>query len=194
MKFNLLYCLTIIMMLTRPAKGQVVTYGVTWPETYKAESHTLILNGAGVRKKGPIDLYVAALYLSEKNKEAGKIIEAAEPMAIRIFILSKRITNEKMDKAIREGFVKSTHGNTSPYQTRIDEFSKALSEDISKGASYDLIFLPDKDLVRVLKDEKLKTEIKGLDFKKVLFAIWLGDEPVDKDLRKKMLAEELATR
>jgi hypothetical protein len=194
MKSPLIYCLTIIIVFTASVNGQVVIKGVTSPESIKEENHTLVLNGAGVRKKGPIDLYVAALYLLTKNKDAAKIIEAAEPMAMRIVILSKRITSEKMDKTMREGFVKSTKGNTSPFQDRIDAFSKALSEDISKGASYDLVFLPDKDMVRVLKDGKMKTEIKGLDFKKVLFAIWLGDEPVDKDLKKNLLAEELAAR
>jgi hypothetical protein len=190
MNFKLFYCLTFCFIFICSVKAQVVTYGVTFPETYQVENHSLVLNGAGVRKKGPIDLYVAALYTVSKNKDANKIIEAAEPMAIRIVIISRIITSKKMDKAIHEGFAKSTHGNTTPYQDKINEFSKALSEDITKGTTYDLMFLPDKNVLRVLKDNQPRTEIKGLDFKKVLFAIWLGEEPVDMDLKRKMLSHE----
>jgi hypothetical protein len=35
----------------------------------------------------------------------------------------------------------------------------------------------------------LKGTIKGLDFKKAVFSIWLGEKPADSKLKKKMLGE-----
>jgi hypothetical protein len=177
-------------ILSSTSLSQVITHGITFPESYYPEKNKLILNGAGVRKKGPVDLYVAGLYTISKEKDPYKIIDAIEPMAIKIVITSGMVSSKRMDKAIHEGFSKSTRGDTAPFEDRIDTFSKALSEDITKGTRYDLVFLPDKNIVRVLKNDQPVTEIKGLDFKKVLFGIWLGDDPVDKNLKKTMLGEE----
>jgi hypothetical protein len=180
----------IFFILSGTSLSQVITHGITFPESYNPENNKLILNGAGVRKKGPVDLYVAGLYTISKEKDPHKITDAMEPMAIKIVIISGMVSSKRMDKAIHEGFSKSTHGNTAPFEDRIDTFSKALSEDITKGTRYDLVFLPDKNIIRVLKNDQSVTEIKGLDFKKVLFGIWLGDDPVDKNLKKTMLGEE----
>jgi hypothetical protein len=187
MKATLNPCLIFIFLFSNSAIAQVELKGVSFSETYEVENNKLVLNGAGVRKKGPIDLYVSGLYLGSKNSDANTIINGEQAMAIKIVITSGMVTSKKMDKAIREGFDKSTKGNTAEFQDRIDQFTKALSEDITKGTRYDLVYFPDKNIVRVLKNDQVVTEIKGLDFKKILFGIWLGDDPVDEDLKKSML-------
>lgn len=190
MKLNLLIYSIFSLLKIDPALGQVVSEGVIFPETYYVENNKLVLNGSGVRKKGPIDLYVAGLYTKTKERDGNKIIEAEEPMAIKIVITSGLVTSKRMEKAIREGFSKATGGSTAVYQDKIDKFSNSLSEDITKGTIYYFVFLPDRNIVRVLKNEQPVTEIKGLDFKKILFKIWLGDDPVDKALKKNMLGEK----
>ena len=49
------------------------------------------------------------------------------------------------------------------------------------------MYTPNKGL-SVLKNGKSQGVIPGLAFKKAFFGIWLSDSPVDKDLRKGMLA------
>jgi len=170
--------------------SQVVTYGVTFPNDLQVGNSKLALNGTGVRKKHLIDLYVAGLYVSHKTSNPNDIVDGKESVAMKISVLSSLITSKRMSETIREGFEKSTHGNMGPYQDRIDQFIKALSEDIHKGASYDVIYNSELATTKVLKDGHVKAEIKGEDFKKVLFAIWLGDDPVDKDLKAKLLGTQ----
>ena len=43
--------------------------------------------------------------------------------------------------------------------------------------------------VIVNKNGKLLTTIRGLEFKKALFGIWLGEKPADKNLKKGMLGK-----
>jgi hypothetical protein len=87
--------------------------GVNIPQSISVDQQELILNGAGVRSKFFIKLYVGGLYLKQKGSDPQKIIQADEPMAIRLHIISSMITSERMEDATREGFINSTKGNTA---------------------------------------------------------------------------------
>ena len=160
--------------------------GVTLSDTLNVENKTLLLNGGGIRKKFFIKVYVAGLYLLQKEKDGNKIINDDAPMAIRLQITSGLIDSEKMETSLRDGFKKSTKGNIAPYAKRIDQFSLAFKEKIQEGDKYDLIYIPGKGVETHKNGKKIDT-IPGLDFKKVLFAIWLSDKPASKDLKKAML-------
>ena len=69
------------------------------PESLQTGQTQLMLNGAGIRTKFFFDIYVGGLYLKEKSQDATAIIEANEPMAIRLHILSSKATSKKMEKA-----------------------------------------------------------------------------------------------
>ena len=124
--------------------------------------------------------------MHNKNSNANEIIKADESMSIYIEIVSTLITSEKMIAAVDEGFVKSTKGNTDQFKKQIETFKSAFSESIKKNDIYIITYEPEKGVV-VLKNKALKAEIKGHEFKKALFGIWLCDEPADEDLKEGML-------
>ena len=103
------------------------------PDTLPAGCDSLTLNGVGIRSKFVFDLYVTGLYLKNKSSDAAAIIKSEDPMAIRLHIISSKITSEKMSKATRKGFEKSTGGNTAPISTEIDQFIGAFSDPIKEG-------------------------------------------------------------
>jgi hypothetical protein len=185
LKKILLYFLSCFLISV--TNGQIKVSGIAVPSTYSLEGKNLQLNGAGVREKYFIDLYVGALFLTSKSKDEKAIVNADETMAMKIYIVSGLITKEKMEEAIRDGFKKSTGGKMDAYKSKIDAFVKAVSEDIKKGVVYDITYSPEQKKIRVYKDKVLKTEIDGLDFKRVLLSIWLGTNPVDNDLKESLL-------
>jgi hypothetical protein len=162
--------------------------GINMPDTLAVGSDTLVLNGAGIRTKFFIKAYVGGLYVKQKSGDANAIINADAPMAIRLHITSKLITSEKMKEATLEGFQNSTKGNTAPYKDKIDTFIAVFKDNIKIGDVYDLIYIPGEG-TKVYKNTELKSTAVGLDFKKVLFGIWLGDKPADKDLKALMLGK-----
>ena len=161
--------------------------GITFPDTYNAGKDKLVLNGGGTREKLWMDMYLAGLYLKEKNKDAGSIVSANSSMAIRISIVSGLITSSMMTEAVEEGFKKSTDGKQAIYKEQIEKFKKAFSDEIKKGDVFDILYTEEK--IIVYKNNLLKVEIAGLDFKKAVFGIWLGTDPVDDDLKKGMLGK-----
>lgn len=159
------------------------------PSSYNVAGKQLVLNGAGTRTKFIISVYNAGLFLPQKSTDAAQIIAADEPMAMRLKILSGLASAEKMKNAIKEGFHKSTGGNTAPIQAQIDDLlQSAFSGEIKKGDTFDLVYIPGAGTL-VLKNNKTLTTIKGVPFKKALFGIWLSDNPVQASLKKRLLGK-----
>jgi hypothetical protein len=162
--------------------------GISVPDKIQADSDSLVLNGAGIRTKWGIKIYVGGLYLLKKKSDAESIIDADEPMAVRLYFVSGLVTSEKMSASTREGFTKSTNGNTAPMQNRIDGFIKIFTEKINKNDVYDLIYIPGHG-TDVYKNGSYLSTTKGLDFKKALFGIWLCNKPAHKKLKECMLGK-----
>jgi len=160
--------------------------GITLPESFKAGDAALVLNGAGVRTKLAISIYVGGLYLKERSTDAGRIIGADEPMSIRLHIVSGLITPKDFEEATRDGFNRSTGGSLAPIRERMEKFIAVFREGIAKNDVYDIAYVPGKG-VSVYKNGALKTTASGLDFKRALFGIWLGPRAANPKLRKGML-------
>lgn len=180
--------LIMVVALGSTAFAQKKVGGIVLPATQKFENHTLLLNGAGVREKLWIDLYAAGLYLDQKSSSGTQVLNGDKPMALKLHIVSKLITSEKMAEAVMEGFEKSTNGNTASLQDRIDTILGFFKEDIKKNDVFDLVYLPSLGGVVAYKNGIEKGEIKGMDFKKALFGIWLANNPADDDLKDNLLA------
>lgn len=180
-------CLLALLLIASSSPAAEVS-GVSLPDTLKAGDTTLQYNGGGVRRKYFMDMYVCGLYLKEKSSNALQIARADEPMAIRLQIVSKLITSDRMEEATREGFENSTDGNTEPIQKEIDEFINVFRTAISDRDIYDIVYVPGVG-TEVIKNGKSQSVTKGLPLKRALFGIWLGEKPVQEDLKEAMLGK-----
>jgi len=184
MKKVIFLVLIVFLFLSNAEAAELA--GVNVPDTIATEENKLVLNGAGIRKKFFMKMYVGALYLAKRNSSSEKVINADEPMAIRLHITSSMITSERMEDATREGFVNSTGENIDPITGEIEKFISVFKEKISENDVFELIYSPGKG-VEVFKNSSSKVIIKGLEFKKALFGIWLCNKPAQKSLKNKML-------
>ena len=184
MKSLLILCSCFVMLPFAQAQTQVA--GVSIPGTFKSKTETLQLNGAGLREKYWIDLYVGALYLPAKSTNGTEITNADKPMAVKLHIISSKIHRDNMVEAIHEGFIKSTGGNTGPLKAKIDQLLTAFTS-IKVGYVFDLVYEPGVGTSMFING-KIATTITGHDFKKALFGIWLGPLAVDDNLKKGMLS------
>ncbi|RJP57597.1 MAG: chalcone isomerase [Deltaproteobacteria bacterium] len=178
--------LTLIMFMIVPIGNAIEIDGIKIPDSLMAGKTNLILNGAGVRTKLLIKLYISGLYLMQKNHDPKKIIEADEPMAIRLHIISSMITGKKMGEATKEGFFRVTRGNIEPIKPEIEKLISVFKDRINENDIYDFIYKPGMG-VEVYKNHKKHSLINGLPFKKALFGIWLCDNPAQKSLKREML-------
>ncbi|MGB0368446.1 MAG: chalcone isomerase family protein, partial [Flavobacteriales bacterium] len=67
----------------------------------------------------------------------------------------------------------------------VNTFKKS---EIVEGNVFDIIYVPGTG-VESYKNGQLEGTIEGMDFKKALFGIWLGEKPADGDLKEAMLGK-----
>ena len=133
-------------------------------------------------------VYEGSLYLETQSSNAEEIVNMDAPMAIRIDVTSTMVTADAMKQALNEGIKKSTGNNTDPISKEIIQLSSSFDSDVSSGDNYEFIYLPDLG-THVLKNSELVELIKGMEFKKAFFGIFLSDNPIQKNLKKAMLGE-----
>lgn len=174
-----------LMFIASSANAAKVA-GVTLAETMTVADQSLNLNGAGIRKKLFIKLYVGSLYTASGSGAASDIVNADEAMAIRLNMLSDLLTRKKMVDALNDGFKKSTGGDTSGIQSGIDQLIEVMPEKIKPGTQMTLAYEPGVGTHLMDGDQSISV-IEGLEFKQALFGIWLSDKPAQKSLKKAML-------
>jgi hypothetical protein len=179
--------LFLVAFTTFAMNAQKTVSGVKVDDKLSLEGKDLTLNGAGLREKMWIDLYVGSLYVTKKSTNAQDIIDSKDAAAIKLNIVSGMITSDKMISAVNEGFENATNKNTAPLKTKIDKFKGFFKEKINKGDSF--IIMYDGNETIVYKNGAKKGSIDGHDFKKALFGIWLGKKPADDDLKDGMLGK-----
>ncbi len=155
-------------------------------ETTSCADQALQLNGFGTRKKLFIKLYIAALYVQEKVADADKFLKMEKASCMRLHITSSKITSEKMINATREGFEKSTKGNTAPIENEIETFLAWLEQPIKKGDVLEFTFVP-HNATHVFKNGSELGVIESKAFSSALFGIWVGEMPAQQDLKNKLL-------
>lgn len=181
-----LLAVLIISFMLSPALSAQEVGGVNFSDQMTISGKNMVLNGAGLRKKAFIKVYACGLYVNEKTSDAKAIINADDPMAIRLVITTGLVSKEKMQDAMTEGFEASTNGNQAALQNKIDAFNKCFNDEIVKQDEFLMTYVPGTGVV-VSKNGTEKGIIDGIDFKKALFGIWLGDKPADDGLKEDLI-------
>ena len=166
--------------------GPVACADAGGPATLKVANTKLVKNGVGQRSKMFLALYEGSLYLQNKSNDAAAIIEADEAMAFRIKITSKFVSQEKLVTGLQEGFHAATGGNTTGIAAEIGQFRACFAEPVKLNDVFVLTYDPNTG-VTVYKNGKVQGTIQGVAFKKAMFGIWLGNNPVDAGLKTKLV-------
>lgn len=148
----------------------------------------LLLMGSGMRSRMFIDLYVGSLYVSNLAQSADAVIVDDKPMAIGLEVESSLITSDKLKDATKDGFEKSI-GDTSAMDARIEKLLSAFDGPVAVGDQFYLAWNPTANAIQVVRNGEVIESVLGLDFKRALFGIWLGDDPVQDSLKEGMLGQ-----
>ena len=162
--------------------------GVKLSDTLHIGEHDLVLNGAGVRSKFFFDMYVAALYVTEKKDSSDAILTGAGENRVAMHML-RDISSETLSKS----FNKSISLNLSPSErAALDVQLKqlavlfAMMSEARKGDVITLDYLPGTGTEINFNDVTIG-KIEGAAFNVALLKVWLGNKPVQENLKKQLL-------
>ncbi|MFT3857407.1 MAG: chalcone isomerase family protein [Aquabacterium sp.] len=115
-----------LLPLATPARAAVELEGVDLPETITAYGRKLVLNGAGVRKRGYFKADVTALYLPERRTTAESIYKLDGIRRIQLNIL-REFTSTNISRIFIADFKQAATD---------DEFKKLINVVSQIGAAY----------------------------------------------------------
>jgi len=185
MKINAGIVAVLLVLLSGGVAAREVA-GVQVAETARLDDTALVLNGAGVRSKFFVKVYVGALYLPKRTAQAGAILSADAPWSVHMHFLHSEVKAKKLVDAWNEGFEANlAEADHKRLTDRIAAFD-ALFRTVRKGETIRVDYSPAAG-TRVTIQTEVRGAIPGADFGRAVLGIWLGDRPADASLKRAML-------
>ncbi|WP_255990325.1 chalcone isomerase family protein [Chitinolyticbacter albus] len=185
MKLTLLATALALSLATAQA---LEVEGVNVAEQANVGGQHLVLNGAGVRTKIVVDVYVAALYTSVKTADAAAVIKAGTPRRVELKML-REVSAATMHESFVDGLTDNVGKATlKQFGNQLEALDRLFKEvkSVAKGDVIQLDFIPGQG-TRVSVRGKAYPVIAGDDFASAMLSIWLGKDPVQSALKTKLL-------
>lgn len=178
----------LFMLTAALAASAADVAGVKLEDKTQVESRELVLNGAGLRKRLFFNVYAIGLYLPEKKTDPAAAIQAPGPKRTAIHML-RDVGADQFTEALVDG-LRANHSEADfrALEPRVKELADIMSEikEAKKGMTIALDWTG--SATRLLVNGKPSGKpIAGEDFYRALLRIWLGDKPVQDDLKKALL-------
>ncbi len=170
-----------------PAFADVDVAGVRVPEQLAEGSQALTLNGAGLRTRFFVKVYVAALYVTTKSHDAAALIDSTQPRRMRLRML-RDVDSKSLDGALQDGLRDNTTSQELAALKAPAERLSRLMNDIGAAREGDVIDLDfDARGVAIASNGKPRGRIDDPAFARALLRVWLGDSPAQASLKKALL-------
>ena len=175
------------------ASGAAELAGVKIDDKVKssASGPELVLNGMGLRTRYKFKVYVAALYLPEKKPSAAEVIALKGPKRIQLWLM-RDVEADQMSTALIEGLnANLSSAELEKSKAQIQQLNATLValRELKEGDVMTFDLLPGAGTRISVNGKLLGTPIAGDDFHVALLKIWLGDNPVQADLKKGLLGQ-----
>ena len=160
--------------------------GVAVDDKTVVSGQALVLNGAGTRIRAIFKVYVASLYLPQKAGDLQGVL-AKSPRRIQLNLL-RTLSADQLADALNDGLVEANApADLAAVQTQTDQLL-AIMRAFKEVKEKDVVTLDFVDgATKVGWNGTAKGTIPGDAFNQALTRIWLGDKPVQADLKKALL-------
>lgn len=183
---TLLICAIFVLIFGVQSVAAREIAGVAVPESVTLKNKALVLNGAGIRKKLFMKIYVCALYLTAKRTAVSEILADPEAKRIVMSFLYKEVGVERQVEGWNKGFRDNNSGEElKGLQDRINLFN-SLFTTVRKGDVIRFDYMPEEG-TQVWINDTLNGIVPGEDFFAALLKIWLGPKPAEANLKDALL-------
>ena len=176
-------CLIMLMMLSSLAYGAEVE-DVVFEDSVTVEGRVLSVRGVGLfRYLGVIKAYVGALYVEEGTATEHVLSDTAKRLEVEYF---HAIEGEDFGPATNKVIARNTDPEMLERLRPKIEAHNALYKDVQPGDRYSLTYIPGKGTELALNGKPIGL-IEGADFAAALYAMWLGDKPMNKSFKRQLM-------
>lgn len=172
-----------------PNRNSLIISNVRVPGNITYKNAKLALNGAGVYTVWFFfDKYVAALYLSNPTSIAAVAVSANEPKAIALTMLADMSKEDFID-SLNDSFKNSApEGSGAALQSKWNKFTSFFT-DLQSHDKVIIGYIPGEGTGVTINGQPRGT-VSGEKFNRVIMGMWLGDNPIDGDLKNKLIGRK----
>jgi len=175
----------LLFMLAAPALAAEVA-GVRIEDQTRVGNAEVALTGAGLRKRAFFQVYAIGLYVAERKADP-----VAQGGAKRVAIhMLRDVDAATFTQALVDG-MRPNHDEATmkSLEPRIALLSAIMAEmkEAKKGMAIMLDWVPGSGTQVTIDGRPSGKPIEGEDFYRALLRIWLGEKPVQDDLKKALL-------
>jgi hypothetical protein len=162
--------------------------GVKIDDKTRIGATDVTLNGAGLRKRAFFQVYAIGLYVQQKSANAATVIEQPGPKRVAIHML-RDVGADAFNEALADG-IRANHAeaDAKALEPRLKELGAIIGGvgEAKKGMAIHLDWTGSETQVAI-QGKPVGKPIAGEDFYRALLRVWLGDKPVQDDLKKSLL-------
>lgn len=180
----------LLLVMALPAVAMEIE-GLKLEETLKLEKHTLLLNGAGVRKKFGFKGFVGALYLERKTHLAEEALNESGAKRMS-YIMLRDVSGKQMLDRINESIIaNNTLDDMKLLEGRFQQMEQIFKEmgELKAGDAIFMDYLPGVG-TRIILNSAVKGTIEGDEFYRSILRNWIGEKPVQASLKKAVLGQD----
>ena len=175
----------LLFLLASPAFGAEVA-GVKIDEQTRVAEAPLVLKGAGLRKRFFVQVYAMGLYVADRKADP-----VTQPGAKRVAMhMLRDVGADTFTAALVDG-MRPNHDEATmkALEPRIARLGAIMAEmkEAKKGMVILLDWVPGSGTQVTIEGKPAGKPIEGEDFYRALLRIWLGEKPVQDDLKKALL-------
>jgi hypothetical protein len=162
--------------------------GVKIDDKTRIGSTELVLNGAGLRKRAFFQVYAMGVYVQQRSGNAATVVEQPGPKRVAIHML-RNVGADAFNEALADGIrANSSEAEAKALEPRLKELGAIIGGvgEAKKGMAIHLDWTGAETQV-VIQGKPVGKPIAGEDFYRALLRIWVGDRPVQDDLKKALL-------
>ena len=180
----MVFRLVLLLFLAMPVAAAEVA-GVKIDDKTRVANTELSLSGAGLRRRAFFQVYAVGLYVQDRKADP---ISQPGPKRVQIHML-RDVGADTFTDALADG-IKANHSEAEAkaLEPRVKQLGATIAEikEAKKGMTIALDWTGSATQV-VIDGKPAGQPVDGEDFYRALLKIWLGDKPVQDDLKKALL-------
>jgi chalcone isomerase-like protein len=172
--------------LAPPAAARDVS-GIALADEVTVEGRTLLLNGAGLRRKLLWDVYVCGLWLEHPSHDARAILEDDGAWLVELHFV-RDVDHEKILDAFRDAFERNSPGQAERLRPGLVRFHDEVMSELTvhRGETIAIAYVPGVGSSLTVPDGRSAT-YPGKEFADALLRTWIGERPSDRRLEEALL-------
>ena len=177
--------LAAVALFALPAASMEVA-GVKLDDKASVGGQELVLNGAGIRTRAIFKVYVGSLYVPAKASDVAGVLAKA-PRRIQLNLLRNLSADQLVDALVDGLKDNNSEAELAAVKSQTAELVSIMKSfgEVKEGSVVTLDFAD--GATRIGFNGAAKGSIAGEAFNQALTKVWLGERPVQADLKKAML-------